>query len=83
MNELVSEAYRQQFRELKRKEGLIYVEYAGDKETLFDRWCISKEVGTNFKNLKQLILIEEFKRSIPSDIRTYLNEKEVTTLVFK
>ena len=78
--ELVPEAYHQQFHELKRKEGLTYVEYARDKETLFDRWCVSREVGANFENLKQLVLVEEFKRSIPSDIRTYLNEKEVTTL---
>ena len=68
--ELVPEAYRQQFRELKRKEGLTYVEYAHDKETLFDRWCVSREVGANFENLKQLVLVEEFKRSIPSDIRS-------------
>ena len=37
-------------------------------------------MGANFENLKQLVLVEEFKRSIPSDIHTYLNEKEVTTL---
>ena len=37
-------------------------------------------MGANFENLKQFVLVEEFKRSIPSDIHTYLNEKEVTTL---
>ena len=36
---LVPEAYRQQFCELKRKEGQTYMEFAGQKEVLFNSWC--------------------------------------------
>jgi len=39
--ELVPEAYRQQFRVCRKKESQTYVEFAGHKENLFDRWCSS------------------------------------------
>ena len=31
------------------------------KKGYFDSWCNSTEVGTDFKKLRQVILIEEFK----------------------
>ena len=40
----------------------------------FDRWCNSNEVGTDFKKLRQVILIEEFKRFVCDDIKSYLDE---------
>ena len=78
--ELVPEAYRQRFRNLKKSEGQTFVEYARDKEVLFDRWCASREVVEDFENLKQLIIVEEFKRCIHNDIRTHLDESNVTDL---
>ena len=78
--ELVPEAYRQRFRNLKKSEGQTFVEYARDKEVLFDRWCASREVVDDFENLKQLIIVEEFERCIHNDIRTHLDESNVTDL---
>ena len=78
--ELVPEAYRQRFRNLKKSEGQTFVEYARDKEVLFDRWCASREVVDDFENLKQLIIVEEFKRCIHNDIPTHLDESNVTDL---
>ena len=46
--ELIPEAYRQKFRGTKRGEAQTYVEFARDKQTLFDRWCASKEVNGDF-----------------------------------
>ena len=46
----------------------------------FDRWCNSREVGTDFEKLRQVILIEEFKRCIRDDIKTYLDEQKVENL---
>ena len=34
----------------------------------------------DFENLKQLIIVEEFKRCIHNDIRTHLDESNVTDL---
>ena len=67
--ELVPEAYRQNFRNCKIQDKQTYTEFARDKEALFDRWCASKEVAKNFEKLRQLILVEEFKSCLPSDIK--------------
>ena len=39
------------------------------KKCTFDRWCNSREVGTDFEKLRQVILIEEFKRCVRDDIK--------------
>ena len=75
--ELVPEAYRQRFRKLKKQYNQTYVEFMRDKEILFDRWCTSQKVN-NFIQLKQLILMEEFKNSLPEKVTTYLNEQKET-----
>ena len=40
--ELVPEAYRQRFRNAIKKNDQTFVEFARDKETLFNRWYASK-----------------------------------------
>ena len=78
--ELVPEAYRQKFRNCKKENEQTHVEFARTKEQLFDRWCSSKEIGSNHEKLRQLMLVEEFKRCINSDIKSFLDEKQVETL---
>ena len=78
--ELVPEAYRQKFRNCKKENEQTYVEFAITKEQLFDRWCSSKKIGSNHEKLRQLLLVEEFKRCINSDIKSFLDEKQVETL---
>ncbi|XP_062586991.1 uncharacterized protein LOC134248592 [Saccostrea cucullata] len=78
--ELVPEAYRQKFRNYKKFNEQTHVEFAREKQNMFERWCTSKNVGSNFERLKQVILIEEFKNCIQPEIRTYLDEQKVETL---
>ena len=78
--ELIPEAYRQKFRNCRSQEGHTYVEFAKEKETLFDRWCISKEIDQDFGKLRQLVLIEEFKRCIAPEVRTHLDERKAEEL---
>ena len=42
--ELVPEAYRQKFRNYLKYDSKTHVEFAREKENLFNRWCHSKEV---------------------------------------
>ena len=77
--ELVPEAYRQKFRNCKKDSNRTHVEFARNKEQLFDRWCCSKKIDQNYDKLRQLMLVEEFKR-IQSDVKTFLDEKQVETL---
>ena len=78
--ELVPEAYRQKFRSCRKENDQTHVEFARTKEQLFDRWCSSKKTGSDYPKLRQLMLVEEFKRCINSDVKSFLDEKEVETL---
>ena len=78
--ELVQEAYRQKFRNCKKDSNQTHVEFARNKEQLFHRWCCSKKIDQNYDKLRQFMLVEEFKRCIQSDVKTFLCEKQVETL---
>ena len=49
--ELVLEAYQQKFRERAKRVNQTFVEFARSKETLFDRWCTSKDISGNYEKL--------------------------------
>ena len=74
--ELVPEAYRQKFRNCRKENDQTHVEFARTKEQLFDRWCSLKKIDSDYQ---KLMLVEEFKRCIKSDVMS-LDEKEVETL---
>ena len=78
--ELVPEAYRQKFRGLRKADDLTYVEFAHHKEVFFERWCASRAVNNDVRLLKDLMLVEEFKRCVKNDIKSYLDEKDASTL---
>ena len=78
--ELVPEAYRQKFRNQEKEISETYVEFARTKEQLFDRWCSSQKIEESYDRLRQLILVEEFKRCVPSSVRTFIDEQKAETL---
>ena len=78
--ELVPESYRQKFRNCRKENEQAHIEFARTKEQLFDSWCSSKKIGSDYPKLWQLMLVEEFKRCINSDVKSFLDEKEVETL---
>lgn len=71
--ELVPEAYRQKFRRFRKYDNQTYVEFAGEKEALFERWCASQGVN-DFVLLKSLMIMDDFKNCLPERVATYLNE---------
>ena len=77
---MVSEAYRQNFWNCRKENKHTFVEFARTKEQLFERWCSSPKIGSDHEKLRQLMLVEEFKRCINSDIKSFLDEKQVETL---
>ena len=62
--ELVPEAYRQKFQNTTKTDNQTYMEFAKVKESLFDRWCTSKDIDEDFVKLRQLVLVEEFKNCV-------------------
>ena len=41
---------------------------------------MSNAIKNNHEKLRQIILVEEFKKCVPSKVRTYLDEKKTDTL---
>ncbi|KAK3868229.1 hypothetical protein Pcinc_026358 [Petrolisthes cinctipes] len=74
--ELVPEVYRLKFRTERKPSNQTYVEFARDKRELMNRWLDSSKV-TTLDDLKQRILLEEYRKSIPREISVYLLEREV------
>lgn len=77
--ELVPEAYRQKFRNHRRQDNQTFVEFAREKGMMFDKWCTSNKVSS-FAALRELMLLEDFKRCLPERIVIYLNEQKTTDL---
>ncbi|XP_072886310.1 uncharacterized protein [Hemitrygon akajei] len=73
--ELVPEAYRQRFRNLRKGWNQMYTELAYEKGVLLDRWCTAEQVDGDYGRIRELFLIEELKGCVPEEIRMYLNEK--------
>jgi len=78
--ELVPEAYRQKFRSAKKQYDQTHVEFARTQKQLFDRWLSSKNVDQDFGKFEQVILIEQFKQCVHSDIKTHLDERDINNL---
>ncbi|XP_069162126.1 uncharacterized protein [Procambarus clarkii] len=77
--QLVPEAYRQKFRNLKKTSEHTFTKFATIKEQLFQEWCASRKVKTK-EDLEQLILLEDFKDCLSGDLKTYLEEQQLETL---
>ena len=59
---------------------MIQLEFAHEKEELFDRWCTSMGIKENFKKLRELMLLEEFKSCLPNKVKTHIEEQKTATL---
>ena len=77
--ELVPEAYRQKFRGIRKQDRETYVEFGRELSTLFGRWRVASDVKT-FDNLCELILVEQFRETLPENLATYLSERGADTL---
>ena len=78
--ELVPEAYRHDFRNTCRKPGQTHVEFAREKDMLFDRWYRFLKVHQYFDNLREVLLLEVFKISVTFSVRSHLDYHKVTHL---
>lgn len=74
--ELVPEAYRQRFRFRKRLDSQTYSEFVRGLTSAFNRWSTASE-ATTFEGLCDLIVLEQFKNSVPEAVATYINERKV------
>ncbi|XP_076053551.1 uncharacterized protein LOC143032568 [Oratosquilla oratoria] len=78
--ELVPELYRIKFRNLRKQPNISHVEFSREKRLLREQWLRSHKVNKDFDRLAELLLVEEYLRSIPKEVSLYLQEKEVFKL---
>ena len=71
--ELILEAYRQKFSNHRRVSGQTHIE----KEILFNRWFRSMKLDFTHEKLKEVVFMEEFKKSTPPEVKTYLEDQKV------
>ncbi|XP_068216703.1 uncharacterized protein [Palaemon carinicauda] len=71
--QLIPEAYRQKFRSWRKMFNQTFVEWAGQKAVKFDEWLAAVEAST-FAELRELVLLEDFKNNIPKDVRIHIEE---------
>ncbi|KAK0145668.1 hypothetical protein N1851_015449 [Merluccius polli] len=76
--ELVPEAYRQRFRNLRKFERQTYSEVARELTNSFNRWLTAEGVY-EFDGLCDLMIMEQFKNILPERLAMYLNEHKVQT----
>ena len=76
--ELVPEAYRQRFRAWERRNGQSHVEFVRDLTTHFKRWLGALDI-TTFDDLCELVILEQFRNTLPGRIATYINERKIAS----
>lgn len=72
--ELVPEAYRLRFRNYK-SSGVSHVDFFHEKEKAFKRWLHSKQVNGDYEKLYELMLLEDFCRTINKDVYHHILER--------
>lgn len=78
--QLTAEAYRQKFRHWVKGVKQTHVEFVSELTTHFKRWCAAGGIET-FEQLTDLIILEQFKNTLPGRVVTYLNEREPGSVV--
>ncbi len=73
--ERVPEFYRQQFRTWKKGEKQSHLKIARDLQMHFSRWCSAAEVS-DFEGLCNLIVLEQFKSSVPNRVAVFIAEQK-------
>ncbi|XP_066970164.1 uncharacterized protein [Macrobrachium rosenbergii] len=71
--DLVPEAYQLKFRNSVKTSAVSFVEFARMKQEQFDDWMKSRQI-VSLSGLRELILMEEFKKTCSKELRVYLEE---------
>ena len=77
--ELVPEAYRQRFRDIKPAKEQTYTGFARQQHDACMKWLRASNI-TTYDQLVELIRLEQFKISMPKAIQTHLNDARVSTV---
>ena len=71
--EMVPEAYRLKFRKYSKSDKDTYVEFLRNKSVMFEDWLRAGKIES-FDDLKNAVILEDFKYNLPVTIRAHLEE---------
>ena len=78
--EWVPERYREKFRVWKKTPNHTHMEFCREQKLWYDRRISSRKVNRDYDRLEELILQEQFKVSIYSNIKMFLDERDIDTV---
>lgn len=73
------EVYRMRFRSGVKDKGITYMEWSFSVQEAAKEWFKSKEADT-VEKLEQLIIMEEFTRDMPRELKIHLSRQNPTTI---
>lgn len=73
--ELIPEAYHHRFRNMKKRSDQTNVEFDKDFPLHCQQWLVASNVKT-YVTLMDLIVLEQFKNTLPEHVATYVAEKQ-------
>lgn len=76
---LVPTAYQLKFRQMKKHFKQSWADFIWEKEDLCNKWFTAKNISS-VEECKHLIVMEEIKNSMPSNINKYISESTPNTL---
>ena len=62
----------------EKRTNQLHMDFVRELTNHFSRWCVASSVD-NFEGLCNLVILEQFKDTLPSRVATHLNEHKVTT----
>ena len=74
-----SDTYRLEFRSMKIGPDETYSQFVTQLSRVLDRWINSKNV-TNFEELMNFFIIDQFLSSVSNDLRIFLKEQRIDSL---
>ena len=77
---ITEEGYRQNFRNYYKSISQTFLEFASEKLRAFKRWMKSANI-TTFDELVNLIVMEEFKRKLPTNIMLHIEDRQEKELL--
>lgn len=76
---LAPEFYRNNFRHCNKESSQSFVEYSYLLKKLFNR-SMSASKAYKYDGVCEIIMLEQYLRGVPQDVRIYLLEKEVDSV---
>ena len=78
--EWVPERYREKFRTWKKSPSQTHMAFCREQKLWFERWINGRKVSKDYDKLEELILLEQFRVSVHSSIKMFLDERDIDTV---